>query len=105
AADQDLFDRLAEAERLRHALSFPEERERALAILRAWDSREQVAPSASTGTMPPPRPVLVQPAAAARLRREPGRHAPAWWSDLPRSIFSTVATTVVLRLCYGLITA
>src|SRR5690242_8760476 len=36
AADQDLFDQLTEAEGLRHALSFPEERQRASAVLQAW---------------------------------------------------------------------
>ena len=37
ARDQDLFDQLMEAEAVRHALSFPEERQRAAAVLRAWE--------------------------------------------------------------------
>src|SRR6185369_11835412 len=43
AQDQDLFDQLMEAEAVRHALSFPEERHRAGAVLQAW---EQQGPSA-----------------------------------------------------------
>ena len=36
AHNQDLFDQLMEAESVRHALGFPEERQRAGAVLRAW---------------------------------------------------------------------
>src|SRR5258708_15154866 len=43
AHDQDLFDQLMEAEGVRHALSFPEERHRAAAVLQAW---EQQSPQA-----------------------------------------------------------
>src|SRR4051794_27676813 len=35
--DQQLFDQLMEAESVRHALSFPEERGRAAAVLQAWE--------------------------------------------------------------------
>ena len=50
AHDQDLFDQLMEAETVRHALSFPEERRRADAVLRAW---EQPGPRGRTWSLFP----------------------------------------------------
>jgi hypothetical protein len=92
ATDQDLFDQLAEAERLRSALESPEERQRALAVLRTWEA------SHAAGPLPAPVPY-------AALRKRPERHVPALWSDLLRSIVSTVATAISLRLCYAAIAA
>jgi hypothetical protein len=91
AVDQNLFDQLAEADRLRHGLSFPEERRRANAVLQAWGPPEaqgerHTETAAPAGRAFPPR-------------------TPAWWTDVLRSILSTAATTVVLRVCYALITA
>jgi hypothetical protein len=93
ATDQDLFDQLAEADRLRHALCFPEERERAAAILRTWERQST-----------PPSNLRVLPTRAA-LRGGPPHTHHAWWTDLLHSILSTVATTLSLRVCYALITA
>ncbi|HLY18263.1 MAG TPA: hypothetical protein VKR61_13615 [Bryobacteraceae bacterium] len=90
AADQDLFDQLMEAEALRNALNFPGERQRASAVLQAWDLRN--------ASIPPPIP---EPVAYARLRGGSQRHPPALWADLLRSVISTVATALVLRLCYA----
>ena len=101
ATDQDLFDQLMEAERVRHALSFPEERRRAAAVLRAWD---EAAIDRETAGMPVP---LVQPA-ARRVVRAPVRatpHASGSWSGLVHSAVSTVTTTLLLRLSYALIAA
>lgn len=92
AVDQNLFDQLMEAERLRHALGFPEERRRALSVLQAWD--EEPAPAGL--------PYLV-PAAAAR-RVPPGRGSGSW-TGLLHSVISTVATALLLRLSYSLIAA
>lgn len=88
AADQKLFDRLMEAEAVRQALSIPEERRRAGEVLDAWEqeSREMPTPACA--------------AAGTRLRSRPA----AWWTDLLRSIISTAATAVSLRLCYAAIT-
>ena len=86
AADQDLFDRLMEAEALRHALALPEERRRAAAVLDAWEKA--------------PEPELSAPARAALDRRKP-----ALWNDVLRSVISSVATALALRLGYALISA
>jgi hypothetical protein len=93
ARDQDLFDQLMEAESLRHALSFPEERQRAAAVLRAWE--QQAHPAA------PARRSDARAAVLAHLRRPRG----GLWTDLLRSVVSTVATALALRLCYAVITA
>jgi hypothetical protein len=110
AADQDLFNQLTEAERLRHGLSFPEERERAGAVLTAW--RQHGAPGKDTEALPPGQ---FDPGMGSRRRmsettyalrgRGSAHRTPAWWTDLLRSILSTVATAVSLRLCYAVITA
>lgn len=58
AQSQDLFDRLMEAETVRHALSFPEERQRANAVLQAWEQ-----PGARADSVTPfPVPVAGEPA-------------------------------------------
>lgn len=108
AQDQRLFDQVMEAEAVRHALSFPEERSRAAAVLRAWEQRTARADADDS------------PAASQPSRAEPnvlrqwtlvpdraGRAVPprALWVDLLRSVVSTLATTLSLRLCYSLITA
>src|SRR5580658_10363943 len=38
AVDQDLFDQLMDAEAMRHALTFPEERRRAGEVLKTWQA-------------------------------------------------------------------
>jgi hypothetical protein len=86
ATDQDLFDQLADADRLRHALSFREERRRATAMLQSES----------------PAPANVPRAA---LRSSPPHTHPPLWSELLHSILSTVATTLSLRASYALITA
>jgi hypothetical protein len=113
AHDQDLFDQLMEAEAVRHALSFPEERERAGAVMRAW---EQQSPRAE-GMEPLPfsRPAPSTPAVLRQWSRVPetesahlGTGLPhrtrALWMDLVRPVISTVTTTLTLRLCYAVLT-
>ena len=91
ALDQELFDQLAEAERLRSALDNPQERQRALAVLRTWEEShpEPAAP----------------PVRYAALRGRANHHAPGLWSDLLRSVLSTLATAISLRLGYAAIAA
>jgi hypothetical protein len=101
AHDQQLFDQLMEADALRHALSFPEERER------AWEQ-----PGADTeGTEPmrviSPGPSILRqwtPAPSAAHLEDAGHRTRGVWADLLRSVVSTVATAVSLRLCYAAIT-
>jgi len=95
ATDQDLFDLLMDADALRHALSIPEERNRARAVLEAWNRH---APA-------PEQPAEPAAESYAALRRPAPHRPPALLTDLGRSVVSTVATTVALRLCYALITA
>ncbi len=94
AADQDLFDLLMNADSLRQALAVPEQRERARAVLHAW-GRE-----AGAEAVPGPESVPY-----AALDRPLPHRSPALLTDLGRSVLSTVATTVALRLCYMLLTA
>jgi hypothetical protein len=91
AADQELFDQLMEADALRSALAAPGERRRAAAVLGARDWQQPAAPEAE-----------VAPRAA--LTPLP-RHRPTLAADLVRSVISTVATTVALRLGYALLAA
>ena len=114
ARDQDLFDQLMEAETIRHALSVPEERRRAAAVLRAWEE-----PGAHAGNVEPvpirqaaslrsvpPRWAPAPPAAArSQLGSGQTHRARALLVDVLRSVVSTVTTTLSLRLCYALITA
>ena len=103
ARDQDLFDQLMEAESVRHGLSFPEERERAAAVLRAWEE-----PAVLTANV---EPIPIRPAAPAPWvpAPEPGyahlHRSRGLVTDVLRSVVSTVATTLSLRLCYAFITA
>jgi len=92
AADQDLFDELMDADALREALADPAERRRAAAVLNAWERRESA----------PAEPETVPLAALDRL---PRHRRPALASDVLRSVISTLATTVALRLGYALLTA
>ena len=110
ARDQALFDQLAEADRIRHALSVPEERERARHVLDAWELQQQKAgdagfpiPELPPPIMMPPRPSVEMP----RLRHtgtEPEATVHVW-KDVLRSVISTVATALLLRLGYAVITA
>jgi len=96
-ADQELFDLLMDADALRHALGVPEERQRARAVLAAWGGQHPA------GAMDEAR---AEVSYAALHRRTPPRpHAPSLWKDLGRSVISTVATTLALRICYAFITA
>jgi len=93
ALDQSLFDQLMEAEAVRHALSFPGERQRAAAVLQSWE--QQDAPAQERPLLPIGLPVpAVFPAPPRALL-----------PDLLRSVVSTVATALSLRLCYAVITA
>jgi hypothetical protein len=100
AADQDLFDLLMDSEALRHALSVPEERRRASAVLQAWGQQgaggtvTDSASAAPSETLP-----------YAALEGRSPRHSPALLKDLWRSVVSTLATTLALRVCYAVITA
>ena len=96
AADQDLFDQLMEAERLRHALSFPEERRRAAAVLDAWEQDEAAADLGYAGR--PRTAAAVDGARVAGEERGP-------WTGLLHSVISTVSTALLLRLSYSLIAA
>src|SRR5580704_3520706 len=91
AADQDLFDQLMEAEAVRHALSSPEERQRAGAVLQTWEHGENERETAYATT--------------AHLQRRGSVQHARLWSDLLRSVLTTVATALSLRLCYAVITA
>ncbi len=95
ATDQDLFDLLMDADALRHALAVPDERQRARAVLAAWGQQG----NDDTAQVEPP---IARPYAA--LRQSPHR-PPALLKDLGRSVVSTVATTLSLRICYAFITA
>jgi hypothetical protein len=88
ATDQGLFDQLADADAIRQALSDREERQRAHAVLKAWEQGVQTP----------------EPVGYAALRSGSRHRSPALWSDLLRSAISTVTTAVLLRLCYALIT-
>jgi len=44
ASNQELFDLLMDADTLRHALSVPEERQRARAVLAAWGRQHPAGP-------------------------------------------------------------
>src|SRR5437899_6914249 len=114
ARDQDLFDQLMEAETVRHALSFPDERLRAAAVLRAWEQPGThagnveplpVRPAATLRSVPPPWTPAPAPTPHAHLGSGQPHRARALSMDVLRSVVSTVATTLSLRLCYALITA
>jgi hypothetical protein len=113
AHDQDLFDQVMEAEAVRHALSFPEERQRARAVLQAWEHgpRDQEATSPlgeGDRSIPfpglPPWAPVPGTAQDARVREGSLHRTHSVWMDLLRPVISTVATALSLRLCYALIT-
>ena len=92
AADQELFDQLMEADALRAALAVPKQRHRAAAVLGAWERHQ----TAEAGVESTPHAALT---ALPRDRR------PTLMADVFRSVVSTVATTVALRLSYMLLAA
>jgi hypothetical protein len=95
AADQDTFDQLMEADAMRAALADPEQRRRAAAVLGSWDQHQTTA---ETETEPEPVPY-------AALRQAPRSRRPTVAADVLRSVASTVATTIALRICYTLLAA
>jgi hypothetical protein len=103
AADQDVFDDLMEVDGLKHALSRAEERKRAAAVLDAWESQSgELQRRESQSRALPER----APHAYAALQRTPrAQRPPSLGSDVLRSVLSTVATAVALRLVYLLLTA
>jgi hypothetical protein len=102
AHDQDLFDQLMEAEAVRHALSFPEERHRAGAVLRAWE--QQGPSSADAGPLVLRQWTRVPEMESARLGTGSYHRTRTLWMDLLRPVVSTVTTTLILRLCYAVLT-
>ena len=90
ASDQDLFDRIMDADAFREALRAPEERQRARDVLTAWGREAAEDPD-------------IAPRAA--LRERIPRRPPSLLIDLGRSVLSTVATALALRFCYTVITA
>jgi hypothetical protein len=104
AADQDLFDHLVEADAVRHALSDPEERLRAGAVLKAWEVQSTV-PSATRQHARPAIPLPGPDLPEAALRGAAPRHTPILLADFLRSLGSTIATALALRLCYAIITS
>jgi len=94
ASDQDLFDQLMESEALRTALADPDQRRRAAVVLEAWD--KDSAP-ASLSAPPEPQP----PAPIPPVRGHLSKLA----NDVFRSVVTTIATTIVLRLCFTLLEA
>jgi hypothetical protein len=105
AVDQDLFDQLMDAEAMRFALTFPEERRRASEVLNAWQveragDEELAAPSAF-----PPQSHRPEPATYAALDNRTPHRTHARFTDFLHSALSTVATALLLRICYSLLTA
>ena len=92
-ADQELFDQLMEADALRAALAVPEERRRAAAVLNSWERQPSDAE---------PAPVSERVAA---LTRRPAARRSTLASDVLRSVLSTLATTIALRLGYTVLAA
>jgi hypothetical protein len=108
AVNQDLFDQLMDAEAIRHALSFPEQRKRAGEVLNAWEFEQagNVELAATSGLSSIPleshQPESVNYAALENRLPHPTH---ARFADLLRSALTTVATTLLLRICYSLLTA
>ncbi|HUE01442.1 MAG TPA: hypothetical protein VMR62_17855 [Bryobacteraceae bacterium] len=92
AADQDLFDQLVEADTLRATLAQPEQRHRAAAVLSAWEQHQAAQAE-------------VESTAHAALTPLDRYRRPTLTADVFRSVISTIATTVALRLCYMLLAA
>jgi hypothetical protein len=108
AVNQDLFDQLMDAEAMRHALTFAEQRQRASEVLKAWEleraDAEELAASAEPATSPleSHRP---EPANYAALENHAPHGTHARFTDFLRPALSTVATALLLRICYSLLTA
>ena len=106
AANQDLFDQLMDAEAVRHALTFPEERRRAAEVVNAW---EQEQPGKEEVAMAParsaPRLESQLPQNYAALENRAPHRTHARLTDLLCSALYTVATTLLLRISYSLLTA
>ena len=92
ATDQELFDQLMEADAVRATLAVPEQRRRAAAVLEAWEQRHSTEAEVDRA-----------PQAALTSQRSYRRTSLAM--DLFRSVVSTIATTVALRLSYTLLAA
>ena len=97
AVDQDLFDQLMDADAIRSALAEPQERARASAVLRAWEEHApQLQPETASES---------QRAPVAALTRVASPRRRSLAAEILRSAFSTLATTVALRLGYVLLAA
>src|SRR5262249_14635319 len=91
ASNQELFDLLMDADTLRHALSVPEERQRARAVLAAWGRQHPAGPGDEAAA---------EGAYAAVHRRQPPRLPAPWlWKEHGGWVISAVATTLTLRFC------
>jgi hypothetical protein len=108
AANQDLFDQLMDAEAVRHALTFPEERRRAADVLNSWELERGGDEELSPPSEQPPFPRqsrAPEPANYTALENRVPHRNRVRFTDLLRSVISTVATTLLLRICYSLLTA
>jgi hypothetical protein len=98
---------------MRHALSDSEERGRASAVLKAWEPREGRGESAETSaaghagratpSVPLPWPHIPETAPDARIAGGAHRRTPVLLADFLRSLVSTIATALGLRLCYAIL--
>jgi hypothetical protein len=104
AVDQDLFNQLMDAEAMRHALTFPEERRRAGEVLSAWEVDRAGDEELAAPTVLPLESHRPLPNYAALENRTPHRTY-ARFTDFLHSALSTVATALLLRVCYSLLTA
>jgi hypothetical protein len=105
AADQELFDQLMDAEAMRHALTFPEERRRAGEVLRAWDLNRAGDAEFPAPPAWPPEAHAPEPVRYAALENRVPRQTHARFTDVLRSVLSTVATALLLRVGYSLLSA
>ena len=104
AADQELYDQLMDAEGIRNALTFSEQRQRAAEVLSAWeldriDTEELERPGGAAADQG------VRPTSYAALDNRAPHRTHARLTDILRPALSTVATTLLLRICYSLLTA
>lgn len=105
AVDQDLFDQLMDAEAMRCALTFPEERRRAGEVLNAWQVERTGDEELAVASGFPPQSHRPEPATYAALENRPPHRTHARFTDFLHSALSTVATALLLRICYSLLTA